>query len=90
MALPNLNQPKLDSEQVKALAALANFKARRKQSECVFLRVPLYSIAFGSDFSKGEVRWHAKGIFAFGDVATGVFAFGDVAMGGGSAPLPSA
>ena len=37
MALPNLNQAKLDSDKLKALAALANFKARRKQSEFVFL-----------------------------------------------------
>ncbi|HXX85024.1 MAG TPA: hypothetical protein VEN29_13705 [Casimicrobiaceae bacterium] len=82
MALPNPNQTKLDSEQLKALAALANIKARRKQSEFVFLGLPLYSIAFGPDFAKGELRGHAKGVFAFGDIATGVFAFGGVAMGG--------
>jgi hypothetical protein len=82
MALPNLNQAKLDSDQLKALAALANFKARRKRSEFVFLGLPLYSIAFGPDFSRGEMRGHAKGFFAFGDVATGVLAFGGVAIGG--------
>jgi hypothetical protein len=78
MALPHLNQTKLDSAQ---LAALARFKGTRKQSEFVFLGLPLYSIAFGPDFEKGELRGHAKGVFAFGDVATGVFAFGGLAIG---------
>jgi len=81
MALPHPGQTKLDNAQLTALAALARFKGTRKQSEFVFLGLPLYSIAFGPDLEKGELRGHAKGVFAFGDMATGVVAFGGLAMG---------
>ena len=38
-------------------------------------------MAIGPDPSKGEKRGHAKGIVAFGDMATGVFAAGGLARG---------
>jgi hypothetical protein len=44
--------------------------------------LPLYDIAFGPDLEKGELRGHAKGIFAMGDTATGAIALGGVASGG--------
>ena len=43
--------------------------------------IPLVSIAFGPDFAHGEIRGHAKGIIAIGDVATGLIALGGFARG---------
>ncbi len=53
--------------------------ARRYQSERRVLGMPLVAIAtgVGEDGKPG----HAKGFFAFGDIATGVFAFGGLARG---------
>ena len=53
--------------------------ARRYQSERRVLGLPLVAIAtgIGEDGKPG----HAKGFFAFGDIATGVFAFGGLARG---------
>ncbi len=53
----------------------------RKRSSKEFFGLPLYDIALGPDFEKGEIRGHAKGIVAIGDVATGFLAFGGVARG---------
>lgn len=82
MAMREPDQTKLDSAQLQALAqAIGKFRGVRKQSEYVFLGLPLYSIAFGPDLSKGEIRGHAKGVLAIGDMATGILAFGGLAMG---------
>jgi hypothetical protein len=43
--------------------------------------VPFLAIAVGPDPEKGEVRGHAKGIIAIGDIATGVVALGGLARG---------
>ena len=80
--MPNLNQAKLDSDQIKALTVLANFKAKRKQSEFVFLGLPLYSIAFGG-LSVG--LFLALGGAAIGTIALGGGALGVVALGGAAA-----
>ena len=53
----------------------------RKRSDYEYLGMPLWSIALGPDLEKGEIRGHAKGVIAIGDVATGVFAFGGLARG---------
>jgi len=82
MAAPDPNVTKLDTAQLKALGALANLRGMRKQSQYVFLGLPLYSIALGPDVAKGEWRGHARGVFALGDVATGLIAVGGMAMGG--------
>lgn len=58
------------------------FKGVRKQSETTVLGLPLVSVALGPDPEKGEIRGHAKGIIAVGDIATGVLAVGGVAFGG--------
>ena len=80
---------KLTVEQVKGL--LGMFRGVRKQSAYVFLGLPLYSIAFGPDLEKGEVRGHAKGVavgaFAKGGIAIGAGAIGVLAMGGGALGL---
>ncbi len=43
--------------------------------------IPLVDIALGHNKETGETYGHARGIFAYGDVATGVFACGGVARG---------
>jgi 8-oxo-dGTP pyrophosphatase MutT (NUDIX family) len=44
--------------------------------------IPLVSIAFGPDLEKGEMRGHARGVIAIGDIATGLVAIGGLATGG--------
>lgn len=53
----------------------------RWNSPATFLDQPLVCIAIGPDPAKNEVRGHARGILAIGDIATGIFAFGGVACG---------
>jgi hypothetical protein len=57
------------------------FRGIRKRSETVMLGLPLYDIAIGPDPELGEIRGHARGIIAIGDLATGVFALGGMARG---------
>ena len=52
---------------------------RRYASTRRLFGMPLVAIAYGPD-DKGRLG-HAKGYFAFGDIATGVFAFGGLARG---------
>jgi hypothetical protein len=82
MAIRKPDQTKLDSAQLQGLVqTLGKMRGVRRQSEYVFLGLPLYSIALGPDLTKGEMRGHAKGVLAIGDTATGVLAFGGLAMG---------
>src|ERR1035438_5631661 len=53
----------------------------RRQSSRKFCGLPLWAIAVGPDWEKGEMRGHARAIFAFGDMATGWFACGGFARG---------
>ena len=53
----------------------------RRRSDYEYLSLPLWSIAVGPDPSKGEMRGHAKGIVAIGDIATGFIAVGGLARG---------
>ena len=53
----------------------------RKRSTKYILGLPLYDIALGPDPERGEVRGHARGFIAIGDIATGVFALGGIARG---------
>jgi hypothetical protein len=53
----------------------------RRQSSRTFAGLPLWSIALGSNPEKGEMRGHARGIIAIGDMATGWLAFGGLARG---------
>ena len=43
--------------------------------------IPLLVIASGPDPERGELRGHARGIIAVGDIATGVVALGGLARG---------
>jgi hypothetical protein len=53
----------------------------RRQSATQIGGLPLWSVALGPDWERGEMRGHARGIFAVGDMATGIFACGGVARG---------
>ena len=53
----------------------------RKRSATTIAGIPLYDIAFGPDLAREEVRGHARGIIAIGDMATGVIAIGGLARG---------
>jgi hypothetical protein len=53
----------------------------RKRSSITLLGLPLYDIASGPDPENDEVRGHARGVIAIGDVATGVLAIGGFARG---------
>jgi hypothetical protein len=57
------------------------FKGIRHQSSRTFCGLPLWAIAIGADLESGEMRGHARAIFAVGDTATGWFAFGGLARG---------
>jgi hypothetical protein len=56
-------------------------RAIRKRSDYEYLGMPLWSVAIGPDPAKGEMRGHAKGVIAIGDMATGVLAIGGLARG---------
>jgi hypothetical protein len=56
-------------------------KGIRKRSRRFWWGLPLYDIAMGPDLARGEMRGHARGIIAIGDIATGVLALGGVARG---------
>src|SRR5437870_9776386 len=56
-------------------------KGIRRESPRKFFGLPLWAIAIGPDLERGEMRGHARGIFAVGDMATGWFAFGGLARG---------
>ena len=43
--------------------------------------LPFYDIAIGPNLERGEIRGHARGFIAIGDIATGVFALGGIARG---------
>jgi Short C-terminal domain len=57
------------------------FKGVRRQSSRKLFGLPLWAIAVGPDWERGEMRGHARGIFAVGDMATGWFACGGLARG---------
>ena len=53
----------------------------RKRASWGLGDIPIYDIALGPDFTRGEMRGHARGIVAVGDIATGVLALGGLARG---------
>jgi hypothetical protein len=53
----------------------------RWKSSATILEYPLVAIAVGPDFANNEVRGHARGFIAIGDIATGVIALGGIARG---------
>ncbi len=63
------------------VAAPPAFRGIRKRASWGLGDIPFYDIAIGPDLSRGEMRGHAKGIIALGDMATGVVALGGLARG---------
>lgn len=53
----------------------------RKRADWGIGNLPFWEIAVGPDLTRGEMRGHAKAVFAVGDVATGVVAVGGLARG---------
>src|SRR2546430_17049422 len=47
------------------------FKSIRRQSSHTFCGLPLWAVAIGPDLEPGEMRGHARAIFAAGDMAAG-------------------
>jgi putative oligomerization/nucleic acid binding protein len=74
---------KAKKQLLSAPSQLSGFVLRglRRQSSRMFAGLPLWSIAIGPDLERGEMRGHARGIFALGDIATGWVAFGGFARG---------
>ena len=56
-------------------------RGKRASSSTIIMGMPLWSVAFGPDLEKGELRGHAHGIFALGEFASGIVAVGIVAAG---------
>ena len=56
-------------------------KGIRHESARKFFGLPLWAIAIGPNWEHGEMRGHARAVFALGDMATGWFAFGGLARG---------
>src|SRR5437667_2793118 len=57
------------------------FKSIRRQSSRMVCGLPLWAMAIGPDLERGEMRGHARAIFAVGDMATGWLACGGLARG---------
>jgi len=72
---------KAKSQTLSAPFSRGGIKGIRRQSSRIFCGLPLWAIAVGPDFEKGEMRGHARAIFAIGDIATGWFACGGLARG---------
>jgi hypothetical protein len=53
----------------------------RRQSSRIVFGLPLWAIAIGPHLERGEMRGHARAIFALGDMATAWFAVGGLARG---------
>ena len=68
-------------DQLKLAKHRRKCRAIRYQSATTVLGMPLMCIAVGLDQKSGQARGHAKGFFAFGDIATGVFALGGISTG---------
>ena len=52
------------------------YRGIRKRAGWGLGNLPFYDIALGPDLSRGELRGHARGVIAVGDIATGVLAVG--------------
>lgn len=60
---------------------MAATQSRRYTSEATIFGMPVVCVALGPDPSRDEIRGHAKGLIAVGDVATGGIAVGGMATG---------
>jgi len=67
--------------QVTALRGGRMVRGVRKRAAWGLGDIPFYDVAVGPDLERGELRGHAKGIIAVGDIATGVVALGGLCRG---------
>jgi hypothetical protein len=69
--------------QVAAFRGGGLYPARgiRRRADWGIGDLPFYDIAFGADPERGELRGHARGVVAIGDLATGFLALGGLARG---------
>ena len=70
-----------DLQQHLKVAKRRPVKSVRRTSQKSLFGLPLYCVALGPDPESGELRGHAKGIIAIGDIATGFLAIGGLARG---------
>ena len=70
-------------KQVAVLKGGGAFPVRgiRKRASWGIGDIPFYDVAVGPDLTRGELRGHAKGVIAIGDMATGVLAVGGLSRG---------
>ncbi len=59
----------------------SQFRGVRKQATWDIFGMPAWAIAVGPDPATGQMKGHAKGFLAIGDMATGFFAIGGLARG---------
>lgn len=76
-------QERIDSleSELAQLKRINGVRGTRKRSHMSLAGLPLYDIALGPDPERNEVRGHAQGVIAIGDIATGVVAMGGLARG---------
>ena len=67
--------------EIAQLKGRKGFRSLRRRAGWGLGNIPLYEVAIGPDASRGEMRGHAKALFAVGDIATGVVAIGGWARG---------
>ena len=77
----DLEQRVVELEQEIARLKGRTYRGVRKRASFELFGLPAYDIALGPDPEKGEMRGHARGFFAIGDMATGVLALGGLARG---------
>jgi hypothetical protein len=81
MADPDLEKRVQELEAELAALRQAQPRGIRKRASWDILGLPAYDIALGPDPSAGEMRGHARGFLAVGDMATGVLAVGGFSRG---------
>jgi hypothetical protein len=65
----------------RRLSQVAGARGVRWRSDAALLGLPLLAVAVGPDVARGEMRGHARGVVAVGDIASGVLAVGGLARG---------
>jgi hypothetical protein len=71
----------LEQEVARLRGGVPRFRGIRYRSAAAIGDIPLLAVAIGPDPDKGQMRGHARGVFAIGDIATGVVALGGLARG---------
>ena len=72
----------LEQEVARLRGGTAGFvRGVRYRSSAAIGDWPLLAVSIGGDPERGEMRGHARGVFAIGDIATGVVALGGLARG---------